>query len=163
MKRIYKKQIPSLILVCLLSWIGGTELQAQTTIYGPSTANVNDVDYYSVNINDDIFHYTWYVSGGTKSSVQEQSVTVTWTTASSSNEVEYDAEGDWDAYYGSKTVNVSGAPPATPPMPTKTNNCGNTVLTRTTPPSGETYYWQSSSSGTSTSNSASTVTRTTGT
>ncbi|WP_347924806.1 DUF6443 domain-containing protein [Pontimicrobium sp. SW4] len=162
MKHILNKQIKSLILVCILSWMSGTiDLQAQTTIYGPSTANVNDVDYYSVNINDDIFHYTWTVYGGTKSSIQEQSVTVTWT-SSGSNSVEYDAEGDWDAYYGSKTVTVS-SPPATPPMPTITNNCGNTVLTRTTPPSGETYYWQSSSSGTSIGNSSVSVTRTTGT
>ncbi|WP_347923123.1 DUF6443 domain-containing protein [Pontimicrobium sp. SW4] len=165
MKHIFNKHIQSLILVCLLSWIGGTkDLQAQTTIYGPSTANVNDVDNYSVNINDMILFYMWSVNGGSKSNMQEQSVTVTWVTASSSNTVEYDAEGDWDAYYGSKTVNVSAsAPPATPPMPTKTNNCGNTVLTRTSPPSGETYYWQSTSSGTSISNSAVSVTRTTGT
>ncbi|WP_350291405.1 hypothetical protein, partial [uncultured Croceitalea sp.] len=51
----------------------------------------------------------------------------------------------------------------TPTTPSITNNCGNTVLTRSNPPSGITWYWQSSASGTSTSNSASSVTRTSGT
>ncbi|CAM1370856.1 RHS repeat-associated core domain protein-containing protein (modular protein) [Tenacibaculum litoreum] len=53
--------------------------------------------------------------------------------------------------------------PSTPSTPTITKNCGNTVLTRGTPPSGITWYWQSSSSGTSTSNSSSSITRTSGT
>ncbi|NVK07940.1 MAG: hypothetical protein HWD89_02735 [Tenacibaculum sp.] len=53
--------------------------------------------------------------------------------------------------------------PATPSTPTITKNCGNTVLTRGTPPSGVTWYWQSSSSGTSTSNSSTSITRTSGT
>ncbi|WP_440067975.1 DUF6443 domain-containing protein [Tenacibaculum discolor] len=53
--------------------------------------------------------------------------------------------------------------PATPSTPTITKNCGNTVLTRGTPPSGITWYWQSSSSGTSTSNSSTSITRTSGT
>jgi|GEM_PF-981452 len=62
-----------------------------------------------------------------------------------------------------RTVNYSvNTVPSTPPTPSVSNNCGNTVLTRANPPSGFTYYWQSSSSGTSTSNSASTVTRTSG-
>ncbi|WP_416223659.1 DUF6443 domain-containing protein, partial [Tenacibaculum ascidiaceicola] len=53
--------------------------------------------------------------------------------------------------------------PATPSTPTITKNCGNTVLTRGTPPSGITWYWQSNSSGTSTSNSSTSITRTSGT
>ena len=44
----------------------------------------------------------------------------------------------------------------------QSTNCGNTVLQRSTPPSGVTWYWQSSSSGTDTSNSSSTITVTTG-
>ncbi|WP_440068933.1 DUF6443 domain-containing protein [Tenacibaculum discolor] len=53
--------------------------------------------------------------------------------------------------------------PSTPSTPTVTKNCGNTVLTRGTPPSGITWYWQSSSSGTSTGNSNTSITRTSGT
>ncbi len=59
--------------------------------------------------------------------------------------------------YGIKTI------PSTPPVPTVTKNCGNTVLTRASFPSGITYYWQTSASGTSRSSSATSVTRTSGT
>ncbi|UOY08518.1 DUF6443 domain-containing protein [Muricauda sp. SCSIO 64092] len=52
--------------------------------------------------------------------------------------------------------------PATPPMPSITQNCGNTVLTRGNPTSGVTWYWQASSGGTSISNSSSSITRTSG-
>ncbi len=52
--------------------------------------------------------------------------------------------------------------PASPTLPSVTNNCGNSVLTRTSPPNGITWYWQSSASGTSTSNASSSVTRTSG-
>ncbi|CAM1359482.1 conserved hypothetical protein [Tenacibaculum litoreum] len=53
--------------------------------------------------------------------------------------------------------------PSTPSAPTVTKNCGSTVLKRGTPPSGITWYWQSSSSGISTSNSSTSITRTSGT
>ncbi|WP_408023620.1 MopE-related protein, partial [Tenacibaculum sediminilitoris] len=53
--------------------------------------------------------------------------------------------------------------PSTPSTPTITKNCGNTVLTKGSSPSGITWYWQSSSSGTSTANSSTTITRTSGT
>ncbi|HBH47866.1 MAG TPA: hypothetical protein DDX98_04465, partial [Bacteroidales bacterium] len=47
----------------------------------------------------------------------------------------------------------SGVP--APPAPSQTQYCGYTKLTRSTPPSGTVYYWQTSSTGTSTSNSSS--------
>ncbi|MDE1208074.1 putative metal-binding motif-containing protein, partial [Tenacibaculum larymnensis] len=53
--------------------------------------------------------------------------------------------------------------PDTPSTPSIKKNCGNTVLTQSNSPSGVTYYWQSSSSGTSTSNSSTNITRTSGT
>ncbi|TXN36890.1 hypothetical protein FVB32_00975 [Flagellimonas hymeniacidonis] len=62
-----------------------------------------------------------------------------------------------------RTVNYTiNSAPGTPSTPSVTNNCGSSVLTRSNPPSGITWYWQSSSSGTSTSNSNSSVTRTSG-
>ncbi|WP_394974040.1 DUF6443 domain-containing protein [uncultured Croceitalea sp.] len=64
-------------------------------------------------------------------------------------------------YTGSIMVTVIGQV-STPSTPSITNNCGSTVLTRSNPPNGITWYWQSSSSGTSTSNSSSSVTRTSG-
>jgi RHS repeat-associated protein len=116
MKNNYKNQLRSLILICLLSWISNAALQAQnTTINGPSTANVNDVDNYTVNVNtNDLFYYEWFATGGTTSSEQDDSVVVTWTTAGSNNMVTYDGEGDFNYYYGEKIVNVTSPPPPTP-------------------------------------------------
>ncbi|WP_025741031.1 DUF6443 domain-containing protein [Aquimarina pacifica] len=53
--------------------------------------------------------------------------------------------------------------PDRPDAPTVTNNCGETVLTRGTPPEGVTWYWQNSSSDRSTANSSESITRTSGT
>ncbi|MGB3948878.1 MAG: peptidoglycan DD-metalloendopeptidase family protein [Bacteroidia bacterium] len=49
---------------------------------------------------------------------------------------------------------------AAPPAPTISNAsaCGSVVITRANPPAGITYYWQGTSCGTSTSNSATTYT-----
>lgn len=52
--------------------------------------------------------------------------------------------------------------PSVPATVSVSNNCGNAVLTRSSPPSGVTWYWQSTDSGTSTSNSSVSVTRTSG-
>ncbi len=48
--------------------------------------------------------------------------------------------------------------PATPSTPSVTFNNGSSTLTRGTPPSGVTWYWQTSSNGTSTANGNSTYT-----
>ncbi|WP_350291583.1 DUF6443 domain-containing protein [uncultured Croceitalea sp.] len=63
-----------------------------------------------------------------------------------------------------RSIVISFQAPATPTPPTITNNCGNTVLTKTSAPSGFTYYWQSTASGTATSGSAAaqSITRTGG-
>jgi len=61
----------------------------------------------------------------------------------------------WGSGYTSVSVVVNNYP-ATPPAPTGPSSaCGNVVLSRSNPPGGVTYYWQTSSSGTSTSNSSS--------
>ena len=51
---------------------------------------------------------------------------------------------------------------AIPSAPSITNNCASTVLTRSTPPSGITWYWQSSATGTSTANSNASITLSSG-
>ncbi len=63
-----------------------------------------------------------------------------------------------------RSIAISFQAPATPTPPTITNNCGNTVLTKASAPSGFTYYWQSTASGTATSGSAAaqSITRTGG-
>ncbi|MEE4001700.1 MopE-related protein, partial [Tenacibaculum sp. FZY0031] len=106
---------------------------------------------------------TWYwqsSSSGTSTSNSSTSITRT------SGTVYYlrarnNTSGCWSS---AKSVSYSiNTVPSTPSTPTITKNCGNTVLTRGTPPSGITWYWQSSSSGTSTSNSNTSITRTSGT
>src|SRR5690606_21279288 len=63
----------------------------------------------------------------------------------------------------SRTVTYSiTSQPSVPTTLSVTNNCGNSVLTRGNPPSGVTWYWQSSASGTDTSNSSASITRTSG-
>ncbi len=69
--------------------------------------------------------------------------------------------GCWSA---ARTINYTiNARPGTPAAPTVTRSCGNTVLTRSNPPSGVTWFWQSNVLGTSTSNSGISVTKYSGT
>ncbi|NER12755.1 hypothetical protein GWK08_04835 [Leptobacterium flavescens] len=104
---------------------------------------------------------TWYwQSSATGTSTANSSVSITRTSGS----VYYlRARGVAGCWGPARTVNYSiNSVPSTPSSPSVTNNCGSTVLTRGAPPSGVTWYWQSSASGTSTSNSSSSVTRTSG-
>jgi hypothetical protein len=62
-----------------------------------------------------------------------------------------------DAYLHANTLMASGEESGsvpTPPSPSIAQACGSTTLYRDNPPSGTTYYWQTSSTGTSTSNSS---------
>lgn len=66
--------------------------------------------------------------------------------------------GPYASLKTSDGCNPPGASVSAPPIPTvsSTNTCGPKTLTRGTPPSGITYYWQGTSCGTSTSNSSTT-------
>lgn len=104
---------------------------------------------------------TWYwqtSSGGTSTGNASQS----WTRTSGGTvylRARNNSSGCWS---GSRTVTYSvNVLPGTPSAPSVSNQCGQTVLTRSNPPSGETWYWQTSASGTSTSNSSQTWARTT--
>ena len=68
--------------------------------------------------------------------------------------------GCWST--GSSSVAVTVNPlPIKPPVPTVQNNCGSTVMTRATPLTGITWYWQGTdASGTDTSNPSSAYTAT---
>ncbi len=105
---------------------------------------------------------TWYwqsSAGGTSTSNTNTSITRT------SGSVYYlrarnNSTGCWSS---TRTVNYSvKAVPGVPSSPSVANNCGNSVLTRSNPPSGITWYWQSSASGTSTANANASITRTSG-
>jgi hypothetical protein len=61
---------------------------------------------------------------------------------------------NWPYYYC--IINNCNNPTPPPPAPTITssNTCGDKTITRASPPSGTTYYWQGTSCGTSVANSA---------
>jgi RHS repeat-associated protein len=102
---------------------------------------------------------TWYWQGGISNGTSTSNSSQTYLAGVSGTfylRARYDATGCWSANSSSVQVTVNPLP-ATPAAPTLLSNCGTAVLGRQVPPTGETYYWQSSSSGTSTSNSASTL------
>ncbi|WP_298547118.1 DUF6443 domain-containing protein [uncultured Aquimarina sp.] len=104
---------------------------------------------------------TWYwqsTAGGTSTSNSSASITRT-SDNSHYLRARNNSSGCWSP---ARTVNYSiKAVPPTPATPSVANNCGNSVLSRSNPPSGVTWYWQSTAGGTSTSNSSASVTRTT--
>ncbi len=104
---------------------------------------------------------TWYwQSSASGTSTSNANASITKTSGST-----YYLRGRGDAGCWGPSVSVTysiKAVPGIPAAPTITNNCQNTVLTRANPPSGITWYWQSSAIGTSTANTSISVTRTSG-
>ncbi len=103
----------------------------------------------------------WYwQSRASGTSISNSSPSITRTSGSSYYLRAFHKNGCWGT---AKRIDYTiDTVPTRPTTPTVANNCGNTVLTRSTPPSGVTWYWQSSVSGTSTSNSSTSITRTDG-
>ena len=105
---------------------------------------------------------TWYwQSSSTGTSTSNSNVSITRTSGSTYYlRARNNTTGCWSS---ARTVSYSiKSVPATPTAPTVSNNCGNSVLSRSNPPSGVTWYWQSTSGGTSTANSNASITRTSG-
>ncbi len=106
---------------------------------------------------------TWYWQGKNSSGTSTSNSNSTYTATSSGTyyiRARNNTTGCWSS---STSVSVTVNPiPSKPSAPTvSSNTCGNKTLTRGTPPSGITWYWQGkNSSGTSTSNSNSTYTAT---
>jgi RHS repeat-associated protein len=103
---------------------------------------------------------TWYWQGTNSTGTSTSNSSATYTATSGGTyylRARNNSSGCWSS---SRSVSVSvNAVPGTPSTPSVTNNCGNSVLTRSTPPSDATWYWQgTNSSGTNTSNSAATYT-----
>ncbi|GAA4276820.1 DUF6443 domain-containing protein [Aquimarina mytili] len=129
----------------------------------PSTPTVtNNCDNTVLTRNNPPSGITWYwQSSASGTSMSNASTSIARTTGS----VYYlrarnNTTGCWSS---SRTVNYSiNLSPTTPAAPTVTNHCGNTVLTRSNPPSGMTWYWQSSAGGTSVSNTSASITMTSG-
>ncbi|MCB4797220.1 DUF6443 domain-containing protein [Neotamlana laminarinivorans] len=146
--------------------VGSSEVEiGETTLYTFQDANGNAFDGYD---------FEWYIDeGGTivesgneyYYDFNDPDISVTWNTTGVKylQLVVYDNSGN--SYYDEFLVMVNevAIEPDTPTAPTvQSVSCGSTVLQRGTPPTGVTWYWQSSATGTSTSNSASTISRSTG-
>lgn len=142
------------------------QAQAQT-INGPSSATVGQTVNYTLNNGTIYSNQLWQIVGGTKVSQTLSgtlyTVTVTWTT-SGTGRVTFLSNYNPITY---KDVTVTGcASPATPTgsLNASSGSCGPKTLTYTgTPPSGVTWYWQTSPSGVSTSYSSSYSATTSGT
>ncbi len=134
--------------------------QVSVTLNGPSSANVGDEVTYYVSISGLGLHTSStysVISGGTIVSESTGSVRVRWTSAGT-RYISGTAIVSGNYYLFSKSVTVNApTPPAMPSTPSvSTNTCGDKTVTRANPPSGVTWYWQTSSGGTSTSNANST-------
>ena len=140
--------------ICTIPLGGGVvcSIDGSTSAYTNETITYNAVNFTEGSPSST---YNWWASGGTIISHTMTSVTIEWTTTGTF---------EIHVFYGVtitpsaiKTVTIANGCPSTPTAPTaSTNTCGNKTLTRANPPSDVTYYWQTSSSGTSTSNSSST-------
>ena len=129
-------------------------------IWGPTTVNKNQQATYSTYVLGATHYSTsYYVYGGTTVSQSKSSITVRWTSVGTRRYIRASINTSQGWYIRYIYVNVINPAPAKPSNPyVKTRNCGNTVVERYNPPSGVTWYWQTSSSGTSTGNSSKTYT-----
>ncbi|MEO0900552.1 MAG: DUF6443 domain-containing protein, partial [Bacteroidota bacterium] len=151
----------SLIPSVLSAQFGGGDGIA---IFGDNTVNVNDTKNYSIFGPSNIVSVNWYVSSGaTIQSSTNVSAMIRFNTSGTKTISAVAINTLNNFYTDDYTVTVASSTPGTPPTPTVTKYCGYTRLTRANPPSGVTYYWQSSSLGTSTSNSSSSINRYSGT
>ncbi|WP_303315527.1 DUF6443 domain-containing protein [Flavivirga abyssicola] len=153
----YKKQAIGLLVIFTFF-----QSSFSQNIEGPTSVTPNSVDNYAFFNGSPHIRTSWSVTGGTITSSSANGNTVFYVT------IQWGASGVGTVNFkkGSTilgSLNVTIAPlPSTPTTPTVVNNCGNSVLTRGNPPSGETWFWQSSPTGTSTSNSASQIMLTSG-
>ncbi len=153
----YKKQAIGLLVIFTFF-----QFSFSQNIEGPNSVTPNSTHDYAFFNGSPHIRTSWSVTGGTITSSSANGNTVFHVT------IQWGGSGVGTVNFkkGStilETLNVAIAPlPSTPTAPTVVNNCGNSVLTRGNPPSGETWYWQSSPTGTSTSNSASSMTLTSG-
>ncbi|MCG8697006.1 MAG: T9SS type A sorting domain-containing protein [Bacteroidales bacterium] len=180
MKKILRLKFNlTFIAVVLLIFVAYNVFGESTvTISGNTSVAVGDIITYeydrsvipSHEFNSPYSEANWYIEGGVivdkESSVMTTWVKVQWLSGGSGTvevNIYTDSPISYDYYEGLLNVSVSGCvAPSTPNTSfNKSYNCASTVVTRTgNPPSGETWYWQTSATGTSKSNSSASITRT---
>ncbi len=161
----------SILLVFLLFIVSSQFIYGQ--VGGNTLVEPNTQETYG--FNDGFIHFgiEWTVTGGTiissglLSGTTKHYVTVQWGSVGSGNVTCEENSPPFIPYalLGSLNITISLPPvlPATPDLPTISNYCNSTRLTRGSPPSGEVWYWQSNSTGISTTNSDYFMDRTSGT
>lgn len=153
------------VILALFFCITWAHSQSYYSLSGSTSATTGQTKTYNVYGSSQNIVYTNWSTGGANASISNQSNTSANITFNSGGTTYVNAtvlDNYYNNHYLTLAVSVSGGAPSTPPTPSITQYCDYTRLTRATPPSGVTYYWQSSSSGTSTSSSASYVDRVNG-
>ena len=153
------------IILFLIVLFSGMGLSHGQQVTGPTSVDENSTHTYQLTTGTVYPSNYWAISA---------SGTLLNSWRSGSN---YYASVKWNSGMGSGAVTfiplnknlyvtikpVAPPTPAVPASPTiQSSNCGNTVLARGIPPSGVTWYWQSSSGGTSISNAGTTITQSVG-
>src|SRR5699024_2903357 len=132
-------------------------------ITGPTEVSLGQTYTYNIMGVTGMRNTTWFIPyGGEIVSSTGNDAQVKWVYGTSSVVARFsDMYGN--EYTVSLPVTQRPTAPATPPAPiVQSNDCGSTTLSRDSPPTGITYYWQNSANGTNTTNSASTITKTVG-
>lgn len=150
----FLKSVQTLLFVLFCT--GAMSIQAQFSITGPTSVNVNDTDTYNLTNTSNIFEHFYSVTGGTIVSERYHSADIQWTTTPSGTVTATVEDTSFNIYVVNLTVTIAGPPPA-PASPTiSSQNCTSATLQKTgTPASGVTWYWQgTNATGTSTANNA---------
>ncbi|MEO9484968.1 MAG: DUF6443 domain-containing protein [Ekhidna sp.] len=151
------KLTKSLYIFIFLSVIFHISVFAQT-VNGNSQVGVSTFQTYTYSGSYST-GYRWAVVGGTISSSSGLTVNIIWSGSPGTGKVQfYPSRFAFTPHELAVTKHANPPTPSTPSV--SGNTCGNKTVTRGNPPSGITWYWQTSSGGASTSNSNSTYTKT---
>ncbi len=151
------KHLKAFLFFISITVIFKTSALAQT-ISGSSQVGVSTFKTYTYS-GSYSSGYRWSVVGGTISSSSGLTVNIIWSGSPGTGKVQfYPSRFAFTPHELTVTKYANPPNPSTPSV--SGNSCGNKTVTRGNPPSGVTWYWQTSSSGVSTSNSSSTYTKT---
>lgn len=146
MKKNLYQIILSLFLLTLCSHVQAQQIR----IYGDTSANSGDSKTYTMGSRGvTIYAANWTATGGTITSQNMSSVTITWNT--NPGVVTYNVtSSSAGTLQASRNVTVTVNAPANPPNPTiVSENCATALLAKTgSIPSGEMWYWQTASGNT---------------
>lgn len=162
------------VIIIIVSFGGAISAFAQYSISGPTSVYEGSYEYYTIVDQYNQYpsnyyncNFTWYNSVGTMEGSSGYGVVSMdmsfYLVESGDISVDWEDNFTYDYYYVSIDVQVNPVPPATPLNPiVLSNDCNSTTLQHDTPPAGETWYWQTTADGISTSDANTTKTVTSG-